>query len=169
MSQRLPTHEWIAIIALSGLLLSIIAVTFVMKEKQFSHETGIPHYVMEQEIEIFVEGAVQKPGSHKARRGMRLRQILDQVGLTKNSDIRRLRLESKVRNGQVIKVPAYTMITIYVDGAVEIPGAISIRKGSSVEDLIPLIKFQENANIEKLRRKRRLKSGETIKVVMSDE
>lgn len=165
---RLPVHEWAAVVIIMGLLLGITAIVWWHGDSSIPTQVGPPHYIVDQEIEVYVEGAVEKPGPMLVKRGERLSEVLEKAVLMPDSDLRRLKLMKKVRSGQVIKVPHRPMISVMIEGAVETPGPVTLPKGSSVSDLIPLIKFQEGAQTEKLQRKRRLKDGEVITVELKE-
>lgn len=161
---RLPVHEWLAVVSILILLFGITFIVWWSGDTGISMQRGTPYYIVDQDIEVVVDGAVEKPGSYIVKRGARISDVLALAGELPDSDLRRLRVERKVRNGQIIKVPHRPMITVYLEGAVKAPHSITIPKGSSLSDIIPLIEFEEGAHVDKLRRKRRLKDGEIIKV-----
>lgn len=136
----------------------------------FGHDTTVtqtqtaPHHTLAQEVEVTVEGAVEKPGSYQVQRGATLREVLSQAVPTRHADLKRLKLDKTVRQGQVIKVPEYQMIAVHLKGAVVSPQTLSLPKGSRLSDLIPLLEFEPDANVKQLQKKRRLKDGETITV-----
>lgn len=163
-NEKLEKHEWIVILSLILLLGSI---TFVTHKQGFSlplRQHSEPHYVYDQKMHIRIEGAVEFPGTYPAERGATMQEVLHFAKPDANADLKKLPLTKKLRDGQTIKVPAKEYITIFVEGAVEQPGALKVAKGAKLEELIELIAFAPGADLDKLKRKRRLKEGETIKV-----
>lgn len=161
---RLPVHEWIAILVISSLLLLFALIGIGFGTPHIPSHVGAPHFPVNQEIEVFIEGAVAKSGTFRVKRGAVLSDLLELTPLTSEADMRRVKQDKRLRNGQVIKIPSIPKVSITIEGAVANAGTISLPKGSRLCDLIPHVQFLENANIEKLQRKRRLKEGETIHV-----
>lgn len=124
----------------------------------------VPHHTLAPEIEVTVRGAVQKPGSYQVKRGATVEEVLSQAVPMSNADMRKIKRDKILRQGQIITVPEIQMITVHLAGAVDTPKTVSIPKGSVLSDLIPLLEFQTDANIQQLQKKRRLKDGETITV-----
>src|SRR5262245_38195463 len=114
-------HEWMAVMGIIGLLGFLTGISWWNQHFPAQIETGTPHFIAEQEIEITVEGAVEHPGSHKVKKGTTVRDALAQAILLPEADVRRLKLDSKVRRHQIIKVPKHQFITIIVEGAVAQP------------------------------------------------
>jgi len=159
---RLPIHEWIAIVAIIVLLMILTVISLGSSDSNFPDHLNSPHHLISQEISIWIEGAVDKPGSYQVKRGATLQDVLALVKVKDDADLRRLKFHKKVRNGQVIKIPQIALITIFLEGEVETPGAVILPKGSILSDLIPRVKFHAEADVKKLNKKRRLKDGETI-------
>lgn len=159
---RLPLHEWIAIVAIIVLLMILIGISLGSNDSSFPEHSNSPHHLISQEISVWIEGAVDKPGAYQIKRGATLQDVLALVKVKDDADLRRLKFHKKVRNGQVIKIPQIALITVFLEGEVEAPGAVTLPKGSVLSDLIPRIKFHAEADVKKLSKKRRLKDGETI-------
>lgn len=161
----LPAHEWLAIVFIISLMAVLCLVAISYRESSLPEVTSEPHYVIDQEIEVFIEGAVENPGTYKVKRGALLQEVLILAKPTTNADLRRIKLQSKVRQGQSVKILTLPMITIHIEGAVNNPGSMTLPKGTRLCDLIEKISFQENADLKKLQKKRKLKDSEVIKVL----
>jgi hypothetical protein len=160
----LKIHEWLAVMLIIGLLAFLTAISWVNQKYPSTIETGAPHFIASQELDITVQGAVEHPGRHIVKKGTTVREALALVGVLPEADLRRLKLDAKVRRNQVIKVPKMAMITVMLEGAVAQPGPVLVPRGSQLMDLIDKVALQETADVDKLRKKRRLKDGEIIVV-----
>lgn len=98
----LKTHEWLAIIAFVGWLITLVIITNA--SNQLSSHLGTPHQVTSGEIEVFIEGAVARPGTYRLKKGALLKEVLTLAKPTPDADLRRLKPESKLRDGRIIKV-----------------------------------------------------------------
>lgn len=103
-SSKLPVHEWMAAMALIILLAVLTAIVLFSNEKPLLKNTEEEHYVVSQEIEVKIEGAVQKTGSYRVKRGTLLGDVLKEAEPADDADLTRLKLDRPVRKGQVIKV-----------------------------------------------------------------
>ena len=99
---RLRVHEWLAIATFIGVL-TVIASFASCPSTHLSMDT--PHYLGSTEIEVFVEGAVEYPGIYRVTPGTVLKDVLSLAQPTISADLRRLKPDSKLRNGRIIKVP----------------------------------------------------------------
>ena len=80
------------------------------------------------------------------------------------ADLSKLKLKSKLKDGQVIKILAKEWITVYLEGAVEEQGALKVLKGTKLQDLSESVHFLPDADSAKLNKKRVLKDEEVINV-----
>lgn len=103
-SERLLVHEWIAILGIIGLLAMLTAVALV-SNKDTNPPVTKPHYIVDQEIVVFVEGAVDKPGRYTVKKGALLKDIVSLAQPKAEANLKGLRMESKLKNGRVIKIP----------------------------------------------------------------
>lgn len=102
---NLPVHEWMAIVVIIGLLLGLSIVSlFSEPSANLTSETP-PHFIIEQEIEVVVQGAVQNPGVYKLKRGALLKDVIVQAIPLPDADLNKLKANKKVRKGQIINVP----------------------------------------------------------------
>ena len=163
---RLPIHEWLAVCMVCFAMLFIIFVSQITWKSDSPKIIESSIAIKEELVEVFVEGAVLSPHSHIVKKGARLRDVLALVSLSPDAQIDKLKLHAKVRDGQTVKVPRIPMITIFVEGAIEEVGPLRIPKGSSLSDLIEILKFKEGADLRPLQKKRKLREGETVKIAM---
>lgn len=161
---KLPVHEWMAVVVILMLISGLSVLVIISGNSENTPAVSSPHYIVEQEIEISVEGAVEKSGTFHVNRGTTVSQVLQLAVPTSEADLRSIKQDKKVRKRQVIKVPRLIIITVRLEGAVEAPGPITFPKGTRLNELINKVKFKQGANIEKLRKKRLLKDGEIITV-----
>ena len=158
---KLPIHEWLAIAILGGALIMFIAIAFFTDDPVVTSKLGTPHYVVSQEIDVFVEGEVEHPGRHRVNRGFLVKDLLALAVPLSDADLSHIQYDKPLRKGQVLKVPS-TVLTIYLEGAVIDAGVHKFPKGTRLQDLIGAVQFPEDADLSKLRRKRLLKHLETI-------
>lgn len=162
-SPHLPVREWLAVIAILSLM---ITLTLGITLSQNDHPLPLvspPHYLIDPEIEVIVEGAVEREGVYRLPLGARLKDLLKQISVLQEADTGKLKLERKLKNGQVVKIPLKKMITVYLTGAVQ-KDSLRLPKGARLQDLIGLAPFTSDADLSKLRRKRLLKEGETVHI-----
>jgi protein involved in polysaccharide export with SLBB domain len=162
-SKGLPVHEWL-IICLLIAFIAVLTLTTYLNRKNLPLPTESPHYLISPEVQIKIEGAVEKPGFYTVLKGTTVRQVLEQAVLLPEADQSRLSLEKKVRDGQRLRVPLQEMITVFIEGAVESSIVLKVPKGTRLQDLIEKIRFLPEADQQKLQKKRRLKDREVIDV-----
>lgn len=160
---KLCVHEWTAIAVLCGLLLLFTGITFFSGESGLSDRIGPPHHIVDPEIAVFIEGEVEHPGHYRIKRGSTIHDLILLAIPSPDADLSHIKLENKLRKSHVVKIPS-KYVTVYLEGAVIVPGPVKLLKGARLQDLISMVQFQEGADIEKLRRKRRLKDKEVITV-----
>lgn len=102
---HLAVHEWAAVAAIILLTLVLIAIILFSTRTVPASELGDPHYAADKEIEIVVEGAVEKPGVYRFTRGALVKDALALAIPTPEARLTRFKLEQKLHKGQVLKVP----------------------------------------------------------------
>ena len=162
-------HEWLAILILIGI---IAGLTIITSNSQLnSHGQKIdkaPAHARKNGVEIIVKGAVRYTGTYRLPPGMLMSDILNFADPLPNADLRRYKLETPLNRSRMINVPLRTMIKVHVKGAVKGPQVIEVPKGTRLEELIEKVIFAENANLNVLKKKRKLKADEIIDVPFSD-
>lgn len=162
MQQRLPVHEWLAVIAFCLIMLALTALALFRVPTYHLEPSGSIHYLVAQQIEVTITGAVEHPGSFQMPTGSRVADLLERAKPLPEANLSKVNLNSKLRDGRTIKIPTVPMITIYLEGAVVQPGPVLVKKGTRMEDLRHSISFLEKADLAVLGKRRKLKEGEII-------
>lgn len=162
--ETLNREEWIVTLSL---IILITLVTLITHKHWFtcsSERYSSPHYAYEQKIKVQVTGAVDCPGFYTVDKGANMEAVLALAKPSLNADLKKITLAKKVREGQLIHIPTMEYINIQLEGAVECPGVVQVPKGTLMEELIGLIQFKEQADLSKLKKRKKLKDGEYVKV-----
>jgi hypothetical protein len=160
-TEKLPLHEWLIVCLLVTAMLSLALMTLWHNSNHLP-PTHAPHIL--QEIRVSIQGAVKNPGTYTFKKGATWGDILALAAPLLEADLRKIKMERKLKHEQTIQVRFKSMLTIYVEGAVVEPGAIEVPEGTQLKDLFQYTQFLPHANLELLEKKRRLKDGETIYV-----
>ena len=160
--RSLPWHQWWIVVALVLFVVTVVAVSHCSRGDFFVQEVGTPGYRASQYIEVKVQGAVEAPGTYVLPKGADLTRLLELSRPRIEADLKSLLRHSQLRQGQVIKVRKRPFITVYLEGAVEQPGAIRVPKGITMQDLLVQCPLKENADSSLFKKKRVLKNKETI-------
>lgn len=154
----LHIHEWIAIAAvtLAFALMGAFSWTGAVYESEGGAKDGY--------LWVEVEGCVSHPGPYQVTIGTTVQQVLDLSEPLPEASYKGLRRSSLVKNGQLIRVGERSWITVYLDGAVRTKGALKVRRGTRLIDLIGVAPLKKEADTNSLKRKRHLKSGERITI-----
>nr|WP_166154567.1 hypothetical protein [Neochlamydia sp. AcF84]NGY94419.1 hypothetical protein [Neochlamydia sp. AcF84] len=134
-----------------------------------SRKYSEPHHLYNRLQTVRVEGAVELPGLYNVEKTATLANVLEQAKVLLEADLGKISLNKKVKNSQLIKVPYKEYITVKVEGAARKTGPLTILKGTLMEELIKLIEPLEKADVGRLKRKRKLKDGEIIKVLIKEK
>ena len=161
--QHLPFHEWLAVVAILGLLIVFIGVSYFSRESTLPTK-GSPYHLIPPTIEVTVRGAVERSETFVLPRSARMKDVLELALPTENADLRRLKPETKLRDGRVIVIKEYPMINVCLYGEVLRPGIFRLRKGTRLKDLAELDLFTDHADLSSLQKQRRLKQGDNIKI-----
>ncbi|KIC72776.1 hypothetical protein DB42_CT00500 [Neochlamydia sp. EPS4] len=166
--ENLPKREWVVIICL---ILFMIVLTCLTHKHRFlsSRKYSEPHHLYNRQQTVRVEGAVEYPGLYNVEKTATLANVLEQAKVHLEADLSKISLNKKVNNSQLIKVPYKEYITVRVEGAVKKRGSLTVLRGTLMEDLIKLIEPLEKADVGRLKRKRKLRDGEIIKVLIKEK
>ena len=162
--QKLPLHEWLAVLTIILALLLLIVVTTFQGSGTLPETTGEPHYLVAQEVEVTVEGAVENPGTYILKKGAQVKDVLELAKPVPQADLRKINPEVKLRDGRILKVPLMPMIRVTLEGAVSQSGTIQVRKGTRLQELAEMPLFRDDADLSSLDKKRKLKDGEIVRV-----
>lgn len=163
-SEKLSSHEWIVVFSLIALMSTMTYATHKHWFKSSPTQNLQRYDVYDLKINVKVEGAVDYPGVYCIDKGSCVEDVLLQAKPSTNADVNKISKTKKVRDGQIIKIPAKEYITIYLEGAVEHPGALILPKGATMAELISLVEVKKNADLSQLKRDKRLKEGDIIKI-----
>lgn len=102
-SSKIYPHEWWAIVVIASLMgiLTLIAQTSLFRPLP---SNDAPHYIVDQTITVFVEGAVEFPGRYEFKKGAKMEELLEKVKPFPGANLNRYHAESKLRNGQVVRI-----------------------------------------------------------------
>lgn len=164
----LKVHEWIAIALLIGVVGGLACLTSLGEGEVVSLHGSLsqngPGWVVKNRsrFDVIVKGAVEYPGIYHLHSDMKIKDLLAIAGVSLNADLRRFKVETLVKKGRVINVPAMVMLKVHLRGAVNGDQVVTIPKGSKLEDLIHFVNFPPDADLSVLKKKRRLKDDELI-------
>lgn len=161
----LKVHEWLTIIVLIATMGSLSVMAAFSRGEIGDKDRLAPVFAVSRgKIEVLIKGAVAYPGVYCLPSDILMKDVLMLAELLPDADLRRYNLDRPIKRGRTINVPARLMITVHLKGAVKTPRAISVPKGSRLEELIGMADFAENANLNVLRKKRKIKANEVIDV-----
>ncbi len=155
-------HEWLAIACIIGCLALLTIISRSASMPSVSTEDS--HYLTPPTIEVTIDGAVAHPGKYQLKKNSILQDLLDKAQVLPLADLKRMRLKSKLRQGQMVYVGFQEMITVVLEGAVIHPGPQQFPKGARLIDLKDKALFLPEADLRLLEKKRKLKPDEVISV-----
>lgn len=161
---QLAVREWIAVVVIIGCFTTLTCISYFNDASLPETTSGMPHYLKPQQIEVLVQGAVAAPGSYKLDVNAKLKDVLTMAVPKQEADLRRIKPEGKLRNGQVVTIPARELIVVNLVGAVENPGKIQVPKGTKLNEIGNYTQLSSDADYDKINRKRILKNEEVINV-----
>lgn len=169
MKQKLLPAEWL-VVAFVIIVMTILSAVALFSDRRASNlSLENPHHLTAQDIEVFIDGAVELAGAFTFKKGATLQELLSLAKPLPQADLKKLKIKSKLRNGQRIQVPVKKMITVILDGAVEQPGPYKIPKGSRWEDLHQLISLHPKADLSSLKKRKLLKDQDIVYVKFKDK
>lgn len=101
----LPVHEWLAIISILTIL-AIFTCCALLGPINISSVEDKPHHLVEMQIEVTIEGAVEKPGTYQLERHATLKDLLTLAIPKKEAQLGRLKLTRKLSDGQIVRIQA---------------------------------------------------------------
>lgn len=146
----------------------LIMLAFITLFKTHNHYpvATMTHELSRQTIHVTIKGAVSKAGEYELKKGLLVKDLLALAGPLPDADLSKLKLEARLRDHQLVKIPQEQWITVHLKGAVVNPGTLKVKLGTALKDLPTLTELLPEANKEKLYKKRRLKDGEVVEVVL---
>jgi protein involved in polysaccharide export with SLBB domain len=161
---ELYPHEWLVILFLIALFVILTLATHSCESQSLPQDEMTSHYIVNQYIEVSVEGAVENPGKYTIKKGTTVKDLLDIAKLTTSADLRHLKQDRVLRRGQIIKIPEFETIKIILQFE-NFSLDLELKKGTKLQDLPLLYTFESDIDLRKFQKKRRLKDGEIIRVL----
>lgn len=160
--EKLNKSEWMVVISLLILIGTITTASH--RDWSFAQlkQKSNPIDLYQQEINVMIQGAVEYPGNYTFPKGATVGDLLEKSKPKPQANLSKVILLKKLRDGQIIRIPALTMLTVKIKGAVTSPGELMIPKGTRLMDLLEIVKFDPEADINALESKRKLKEGEIV-------
>lgn len=119
--------------------------------------------IQKSHFQITVKGALKNPGKYSVPANSTVQDLVDELEMLDTADISQLKLRQKLKDKQRLTIPEKKLITIYVEGAIETPGALHIMSGTRCQELVQLIQLPPEADGKMLqKRKHYLKEGEIV-------
>lgn len=155
--EELHLPEWGALIVLVVSLCATVAIAFWQNQGIEELKTT-PHLILEPNIWITVEGAVEHPGRLEIAKGALLKEALAMVGVQPDADTSKLMLAKSVRKNQKVWVPSKKWVVIEVEGM----GKVKLPKGTRLNQLPALVDMPEGVERSQFKSRRLLKDCENI-------
>lgn len=160
----LKVHEWLAIAVVIGVIGGLACLTSFYERGEVSKVGSELVAKSHKGFDVLIKGAVTHPGIYHINSETKMKEVLALAGVRSDADLRRFNLDAIVKKGRVINVPLRAMITVHLKGAVKTDQTVTLPKGSKFEELLNVGDFTADADLNALKKKRRLKEGEIILV-----
>ena len=158
METKLHIHEWLAVVMLCAMA---VILALVARWNGDAYASVDPE---DAYIHVDIEGAVRYPGSYRFQPGAQVADLVKVGEPLPEADLKRIRGKNQLKNGQILFVKELPMIQVTVVGAVKDTQPLQVPRGTRLVDLLGLVAFEKNADVEKIKKRRRLKNGETITI-----
>jgi competence protein ComEA len=107
---------------------------------------------------------VKLPGTYQLPSEMTINDLLALAITEPDADLRRVRPDTVIRKSRAVTIPRKEKMTVYLSGAVAQPGAYQVQKGTSLQELLKQVKLAPQADVERIKGGRKLKSNELIEI-----
>lgn len=166
---QLMPHEWLSIAFLISVL-SLLTIASHSCESESLSSSSLskmtPHHLLSEDIEVHVEGAVELPGKYLIKRGSTVKELIDIAKPKPEADLHRIKFDGILKKGQRVIVSSKEVVKIILKFQGVEPSLdtkeMTLPKGTKLEELLLLYTFSEEVDLQKLKKKRRLKDGEVI-------
>jgi hypothetical protein len=98
----LPPHEWLAVVTIVFVMALLVMMTHC--QSPLLPSTSTSHYIASQHVEITILGEVESPGTYVLPVGSTLDMALKMAKPLESADLKRLKMEAKVRDGQTLTI-----------------------------------------------------------------
>ncbi len=148
---------------LIAIIVLLTGITYFNQDKT-SASYPAPSLAISSEVQIWIEGAVAKPGAYVLKKGSHLEDVLACAQPLAEADLTQLKLKKTLYDGQKIQIPTKLFMTVILEGAIEQPGPLKVPQGIFLKDLDQYAKFLPEADLKKIKKKKRLKDGEIVQI-----
>ncbi len=163
MHSKLPLHEWVIIVLLIVTLASIAGVALI-RHPSSPPITEEEHELLNKNVVVDITGAVEKPGVYELPKGSLYKDLLSKAIPQPHADLRKIKMQALLKDGQFIHIPSEIWITIYIEGAVLNPGPKEVLAGTTLSELSEELAYSDQADRQKIQKKRKVKEGEVIRI-----
>lgn len=132
---RVGFLEFFLVLLFCGSILFICCYSVIRFQNSSAHLAGNGEAKENRVIEIFIKGAVYRPGHIRAQKGVCLRKILQKAKPTLEADLAGLFLNKPIMVSKTVYVPRLEYLTVTLKGAVLLPGVYKIPLGTRICDL----------------------------------
>jgi hypothetical protein len=101
---QLHVHEWLAVSAICGLIAMLALLAFVKGDERPEYSDS-PHQLIASTIDIYIEGAVSRPGIFNMPKDAVIQDVLQRAIPLPEADLKKVKSQARIRRGQVIKIP----------------------------------------------------------------
>jgi hypothetical protein len=112
---------------------------------------------------VSVVGSVRKPGAYEVNTGTAVIDVIRKAKPLRDADLRSWRGRAIDQSGTV-EIQSLKMLEIEIGGAVAQPQRITVPLGTRICDLKRVVQVAPQADRQFLRRKKRLKDGDTVHI-----
>ncbi len=159
MDAKLWPHEWICVVVILAFIASLTLFSIRHPPAQLPLIQDIPA----DHMLVYVKGAIVGPSEISLPIGSTVKELVPLIHLSEDADLEAIKLEKKLRNGQVVQIP-FKFFTITVKGAIAEPGYVKIPADTTISQLPNYIRLKETADLSFFKKKRKIKNNETILV-----
>ncbi len=162
MENQLPIAERTAAISLLFGLALLVSLSFLgggaPEMEQSSSSTA------RYEVVVTIKGYVRNPGRFILEKGASLGDALALARPYGDSDLRRFDVTKPVQKPRTLTIKERARVNIFISGAVQNPGELSVYKGTRFCDLPDWMALSTEADPSFFTKKRSVKEGERVNV-----
>lgn len=104
MEHKLPTHEWIAILVILTIFFTICLTAIRSSDSLLPQSSDHPSILQDPYITINIFGEVEKPGEYQVKKGVVLREVLEQAKPLPAANLSRYKLDAQQRRSRTIQI-----------------------------------------------------------------
>jgi DNA uptake protein ComE-like DNA-binding protein len=143
----------------------MVSLALIAKVNVYRASSTLPLQELQaKDILVSISGAVKKPGAYRVAAGTPLEAVLKKAKPLPHAKLEGLPFQEPVESAKEIFVEELSEIVVFVSGAVQEPGELTLPAKSRVSDLKSKVVLSPDADKSYFRRRRWLKNGEKIEV-----